>query len=42
MAGEGGKNLVVARQDGNIEVYVTELSGSLSISATTFVYVSHD
>lgn len=40
MTGDGYKNLIVGRQDGNIEVYATDATDGLSISSTTFVHVT--
>lgn len=39
MTGEGTKNLIVGRQDGNIEVYVTDMSDGLNIASTAYVHV---
>lgn len=39
IVGEGCKNLIVGRQDGNIEVYVIDTSDGINISATAFVHV---
>lgn len=41
MNGEDSKNLIVGRQDGNIEVYVTDMCDSLCITATAFVHVKN-
>lgn len=37
--GDVTKNLIVGRQDGTIEVYVTDMSDGLNICGTAFVHV---
>lgn len=37
--GEVTKNLIVGRQDGTIEVYVTDMSDGLNICGAAFVHV---